>query len=197
MKKTASSARPKGPPPLPPLPKAPTGVTGLDEITGGGLPAARPTLVCGTAGCGKTLFSLEFLVRGAVEYGEPGVFIAFEETAEDLQANAASLGFDLQSLIDQKLLIVDYIHLDPTEFEEAGDYGGDSVVFLTRFHDRVTRWMTDREREWFMRVCFLDRIDDQGSLGLQSRELGAQLLIAFLQHRNLFNACHYPVVLRQ
>ncbi|HRI50706.1 MAG TPA: circadian clock protein KaiC [Pseudomonadota bacterium] len=122
MKKTVSSARLKGPPPLPALPKAPTGVTGLDEITGGGLPAARPTLVCGTAGCGKTLFSLEFLVRGALEYGEPGVFVAFEETAEDLQANAASLGFDLQSLIDQKLLIVDYIHLDPTEFEEAGDY---------------------------------------------------------------------------
>lgn len=137
MKKTVSSARPKGPPPLPSLPKAPTGVAGLDEITGGGLPAARPTLVCGTAGCGKTLFSLEFLVRGALEYGEPGVFVAFEETAEDLQANAASLGFDLQSLIDQKLLIVDYIHLDPTEFEEAGDY--DLEGLFIRLEAAVTR----------------------------------------------------------
>lgn len=122
MRKTATSARPKGPHSLPPLPKAATGVTGLDEITGGGLPAGRPTLVCGSAGCGKTLFSMEFLVRGAMEYGEPGVFIAFEETAEDLKANAASLGFDLDTLIAQKRLVVEYIHLDPNEFEEAGDY---------------------------------------------------------------------------
>jgi KaiC/GvpD/RAD55 family RecA-like ATPase len=74
------------------LPKAPSGIRGLDEITGGGLPRGLPTLICGGAGCGKTLFAMEFLVRGVTEYGEPGVFIAFEETAEELAANVASLG---------------------------------------------------------------------------------------------------------
>ncbi len=104
------------------LPKSRTGVAGLDEITFGGLPKGRPTLVCGTAGCGKTLFSMEFLIRGALHYNEPGVFVAFEETAEDLGQNVASLGYDLQQLIDQKKLIVDYVHLDRTEIEETGDY---------------------------------------------------------------------------
>src|SRR5215207_20057 len=80
------------------LPKAPTGIAGLDEITGGGLPQGRPTLVCGPAGCGKTLLAMEFLVRGITEFDEPGVFVAFEETTEDLTANVASLGFDLQAL---------------------------------------------------------------------------------------------------
>ena len=78
-----------------PLPKAPTGIGGFDEITGGGLPQGRPTLVCGGAGCGKTLFAMEFLVRGARQFGEPGVFDGFEESAEELAANVASLGFDL------------------------------------------------------------------------------------------------------
>ncbi|MEY2499643.1 MAG: circadian clock protein KaiC, partial [Verrucomicrobiota bacterium] len=78
--------------------KSPTGIRGLDEITGGGLPAGRPTLVCGGAGCGKTLLAMEFLVRGATEYGEPGVFMAFEETREELTENVASLGFDLKAL---------------------------------------------------------------------------------------------------
>lgn len=122
MKRTSPSARPKPSAPAPLLQKAPTGITGLDEITGGGLPRGRTTLVCGTAGCGKTLLSMEFLVRGAVEHGEPGVFIAFEETAEDLKANVASIGFDLDALIEQKLLLVDYIHLDPSELAEAGAY---------------------------------------------------------------------------
>lgn len=80
------------------LPKAPTGINGLDEVTGGGLPRGRPTLVCGPAGCGKTLLATEFLVRGIVEFGEPGVFVAFEESREDLIANVASLGFDLAQL---------------------------------------------------------------------------------------------------
>lgn len=122
MKKASPSARPRPQVPTPLLQKAPTGITGLDEITGGGLPKGRTTLVCGTAGCGKTLLSMEFLVRGAVEHGEPGVFIAFEETAEDLAANVASIGFDLDALIEQKLLRVDYIHLDPSELAEAGAY---------------------------------------------------------------------------
>jgi len=104
------------------LPKARTGIPGLDEITGGGLPAGRPTLVCGSAGCGKTLLAMEFLVRGAMEQGEPGVFIAFEETAEDLAQNVRSLGFDLDGLIRDNKLFVDYIHVDANEIEESGDY---------------------------------------------------------------------------
>src|SRR6266536_2116100 len=91
---------------LPVLEKCPTGIRGFDELTAGGLPRGRPTLVCGGPGCGKTLFSSEFLVRGAIAYGEPGVFISFEETTEDLRKNVASLGFDLGSLIEQKLLVL-------------------------------------------------------------------------------------------
>jgi len=82
----------------PALAKTPTGITGLDEITGGGLPLGRPTLVCGDAGCGKTLMSIEFIVRGATEFNEPGVFMAFEEKADELASNVASLGFDLDKL---------------------------------------------------------------------------------------------------
>src|SRR5664279_6486457 len=89
--------------------KSPTGIQGFDEITKGGLPSGRPTLVCGGAGCGKTLFAMEFLVRGATEYGEPGVFMAFEETAEELAANVTSLGFDVNKLAAQKKLAIDYV----------------------------------------------------------------------------------------
>src|ERR671933_1872273 len=92
------------------LPKTPTGITGLDEITFGGLPAARTTLVCGSAGCGKTMLSMEFLIRGALQYNEPGVFMAFEETAEELTQNVASLGFDLDQLVRRQKLVVDYVH---------------------------------------------------------------------------------------
>jgi circadian clock protein KaiC len=104
------------------LPKSPTGIAGLDEITGGGLPKGRPTLVAGAAGCGKTLFAMEFLVRGATQYDEPGVFIAFEENAEELAQNVASLGFDLHDLVRKKKLIVDYIRVERSEIEEAGEY---------------------------------------------------------------------------
>src|SRR5207244_2821175 len=104
------------------LSKAPTGIHGLDEITFGGLPKGRTTLICGSAGCGKTMLSMEFLVRGALQYNEPGVFIAFEETAEELNKNVASLGFDLDDLVKRNKLIVDYIHLDRSEIEETGDY---------------------------------------------------------------------------
>ncbi len=98
------------PPSIAGLPKAPSGIRGLDEITGGGLPRGRPTLVCGGAGAGKTLFSVEFLVRG-IEMGEPGVFMAFEETAEELARNVASLGFDLERLAARKKLVVDYVRV--------------------------------------------------------------------------------------
>jgi circadian clock protein KaiC len=104
------------------LAKCPTGITGLDEIMKGGLPQGRPTLVCGGAGSGKTLFAMEFLVRGAVEYDEPGVFIAFEETAEELAKNVESLGFDLGKLAKQKKLAVDYVHVERGEIQETGEY---------------------------------------------------------------------------
>jgi circadian clock protein KaiC len=105
-----------------PLPKAPSGIQGLDEITEGGLPRGRPTLVCGGPGCGKTLFAMEFLVRGATEYGEAGVFMAFEETAGELAANVASLGFDVAKLEAQKKLAVDYVRVERSEIEETGEY---------------------------------------------------------------------------
>ncbi|TAE25561.1 MAG: circadian clock protein KaiC [Cytophagales bacterium] len=108
--------------PLYTLPKAPTGITGLDEITGGGLPQGRPTLICGSAGCGKTLFSMEFIVRGAMQFGEPGVFMTFEEKTEELVMNVASLGFDLTQLQADKLLRLDYVHVERQEIEETGEY---------------------------------------------------------------------------
>ncbi len=104
------------------FPKARTGIEGLDEITGGGLPRGRPTLVCGNAGCGKTLLAAEFLVRGATEFDEPGIFMAFEETAADLAQNVRSLGFDLEKLAAQKKVLVDYVHFERSEIEETGEY---------------------------------------------------------------------------
>ncbi len=104
------------------LKKCLTGIQGLDEITGGGLPRARPTLVCGSAGCGKTLLAMEFLVRGARDFGEPGVFVSFEETTDDLVKNFASLGFDLKALEASRKLALDYIHIERSEIEETGAY---------------------------------------------------------------------------
>ena len=104
------------------LPKAPTGIQGLDEITGGGLPKGRPTLICGSAGCGKTLLAMEFLVRGATQFNEPGVFMAFEETAKELTQNFASLGFDLQDLIARKKIVLDFVNSEPGDLQEAGEY---------------------------------------------------------------------------
>jgi circadian clock protein KaiC len=104
------------------LSKCPTGIKGLDEITGGGLPKGRPTLVCGATGCGKTLLAMEFLVRGATEFGEPGVFMSFEEKSEELAQNFASLGFDLNDLAARKMVALDYVHIERSEIEETGDY---------------------------------------------------------------------------
>jgi circadian clock protein KaiC len=104
------------------LPKAATGIQGLDEITGGGLPRGRPTLICGGAGSGKTLLAMEFLVRGAMVYGEPGVFMAFEETPEELAQNVRSLGFDLDELVRQKKLAMDYVRIEAGEIDEIGEY---------------------------------------------------------------------------
>jgi circadian clock protein KaiC len=104
------------------LPKAPTGIQGLDEITAGGFPRGRPTLICGSAGAGKTLLAMEFLVRGATEYNEPGVFMAFEETAPELTQNVRSLGFDLDELTKEKKLVIDFVRIERSEIDETGDY---------------------------------------------------------------------------
>src|SRR6185437_7793767 len=107
---------------LPILQKVPTGILGFDQVTGGGIPQGRTTLVCGAAGCGKTLFGMQFLVRGAIDENEPGAFVAFEETEDDLVKNVASLGFDLRSLERRKLLSIDHIRVEPSEIEENGEY---------------------------------------------------------------------------
>ncbi|HET7248860.1 MAG TPA: circadian clock protein KaiC [Gemmatimonadales bacterium] len=104
------------------LAKAATGIAGLDEITNGGLPRWRPTLLCGGAGCGKTLLALEFLVRGALEYDEPGIFVSFEETPDELVTNARSLGFDLDKLSARRRLLLDYVHLERNGLIETGEY---------------------------------------------------------------------------
>ncbi len=104
------------------LPKCPTGIQGLDEITDGGLPRGRPTLVCGGAGCGKTLLAAEFLVHGAVMFGEPGVFMSFEESESELKANVESLGFDFAGLVRRKKIVLDYVHIEPSEIQESGEY---------------------------------------------------------------------------
>ena len=119
------------------LPKALTGIQGLDEITGGGLPRGRPTLISGGAGSGKTLFGMEFLVRGATQYNEPGVFISFEETIPELTKNVASLGFDLDRLVADKKLFMDHVFISRTEFTETGEYDLDGLFI--RIADAVQR----------------------------------------------------------
>ena len=113
--------------------KTPTGIKGLDEITDGGLPQGRPTLICGGTGCGKTLLAMEFLVRGATQFNEPGVFMSFEEKSDELTKNFASLGFDLNELIDQNLLTIDHVHLDPSEIEETGEYDLEGLLIRLGF----------------------------------------------------------------
>ncbi|MDQ3299943.1 MAG: circadian clock protein KaiC [Myxococcota bacterium] len=121
---TRGRARKRGPTGIS---KAPTGISGLDQITAGGLPRGRTTLVCGGAGSGKTLLAMEFIINGALEHGEPGVVIAFEETAGELAANVASLGFDLEDLIARKLISVDSIVLERAEHHHAGEYDLDGL----------------------------------------------------------------------
>jgi circadian clock protein KaiC len=117
----------KQPAVLPILLKVPTGIQGLDEITGGGLPKERPTLIYGSAGSGKTLIGMEFLVRGASQYNEPGVFMSFEETETELTTNVGTLGFDLKSLIAAKKLSIDYVAIERSEIEETGEYNLDGL----------------------------------------------------------------------
>src|SRR5262245_58631809 len=113
--------------------KAPTGIQGLDEITGGGLPQGRPTLVCGSAGCGKTLLAMEFLVRGATQFDEPGVFMAFEETAAELTQNVRSLGFDLDDLVERQKFAIDHVRFERSEIEETGEYDLEALFIRLGF----------------------------------------------------------------
>ena len=121
-KRTSKSVATSSSTSLPALRKVRTGIVGFDQVTGGGIPEGRTTLLCGAAGCGKTLFSMQFLVRGAIDEGEPGAFVAFEETEEDLVKNVASLGFDLRDLERRKLLSIDHVRVERNEIEENGEY---------------------------------------------------------------------------
>jgi circadian clock protein KaiC len=109
------------------FPKTPTGIEGLDEITEGGFPKGRPTLICGGAGCGKTLLSMQFLIKGITEFNEPGVFMSFEEPSIDLSLNVRSLGFDLEKLKTDKKLVVDYVRVERSEIDETGEYDLDGL----------------------------------------------------------------------
>ena len=115
------------PAPVRSVPKSPTGIQGLDEITGGGLPRGRPTLVCGGPGCGKTILAMEFLINGARQFGEPGVFLSFEESIDDLTVNFASLGLDPRPLSARKKLALDYVRVEPNEIQETGGYDLDGL----------------------------------------------------------------------
>jgi circadian clock protein KaiC len=108
--------------PAPKLEKSLTGIAGFDQITQGGVPKGRPTIVCGGPGCGKTMFAMEFLVRGATQYNEPGVLMTFEETGDEMTKNVASLGFDLKTLVARKKLMMDYVKIEPAEIQETGAY---------------------------------------------------------------------------
>ena len=112
---------------LPEFSKTKTGIDGLDEITNGGLPTGRPTLICGGPGCGKTLFGIEFIVKGATQFNEPGVFVAFEEKAAELTDNVTSLGFNLNALVADKKIKLDYVHIEKSEIEETGEYDLDGL----------------------------------------------------------------------
>lgn len=119
MRKSGNGTAPSG---AERLEKAYTGIAGFDEVTKGGVPKGRPTIVCGGPGCGKTMFALEFLVRGATQYNEPGVLMTFEETSEEMARNVASLGFDLKGLATRKKLVLEYVRIEPAEIHETGEY---------------------------------------------------------------------------
>ncbi len=110
------------------FPKTPTGISGLDEISEGGLPTGRPTLICGSAGCGKTLFAMQFLIKGITDYDEPGVFMTFEESKDDLTQNVKSLGFDLDKLIAENKLKIDHVRIERSEIEETGEYDLEALL---------------------------------------------------------------------
>src|SRR5208337_298851 len=118
---------------LPTIGKSRTGINGLDEVTQGGFPQGRPTLLCGSAGCGKTLFSMTFLYNGAVLYDEPGVYLAFEEQPEDLIKNVGSLNYDIENLIAQNRLAIDHVEIERAKIAEAGNYDLDGLFIRLGF----------------------------------------------------------------
>ncbi|WP_456312432.1 circadian clock protein KaiC [Pseudomonas shirazensis] len=150
------------------FPKTPTGVDGLDEITEGGFPKGRPTLICGGAGCGKTLLSMQFLIKGITEYNEPGVFMSFEEPSDDLTLNVKSLGFDLEKLKADKKLVVDHVRVERSEIEEAGEYDLDGL-FIRLGHAidsiKATRVVLDTVESLF------SGLDNQAVLRAELRRL--------------------------
>ena len=150
------------------FPKTPSGIDGLDEITDGGFPKGRPTLICGGAGCGKTLLSMQFLIKGITEYNEPGVFMSFEEPSDDLTLNVKSLGFDLEKLKADKKLVVDYVRVERSEIEEAGEYDLDGL-FIRLGHAidsiKATRVVLDTIESLFA------GLDNQGILRAELRRL--------------------------
>jgi circadian clock protein KaiC len=113
--------------------KTPTGISGLDEITSGGFPKGRPTLICGSAGCGKTLFAAQFLVKGITDYNEPGVFMSFEESASDLTQNFKSLGFDFEKLKAENKLRIDHVRIERSEIEETGEYDLEGIFIRLNY----------------------------------------------------------------
>jgi circadian clock protein KaiC len=150
------------------LPKAPTGITGFDQITEGGLPRARPTLICGGPGCGKTLFGLEFVIRGALDFDEPGVIITFEENVEDLERNVASMGLDLGTLVARKKIAIDYVRVERAEIEETGEYNLEGLFVRIKYAvDQVgaKRVMLDTVETLFAGLT------DQGVLRSELRRL--------------------------
>jgi circadian clock protein KaiC len=148
--------------------KSPTGIEGLDEITEGGFPKGRPTLICGGAGCGKTLLSMQFLIKGITEFGENGVFMSFEEPSNDLSLNVKSLGFDLEKLKADKKLVVDHVRVERSEIEEAGEYDLDGLfIRLAHAIDTVkaTRVVLDTIESLF------SGLDNQAILRAELRRL--------------------------
>ena len=150
------------------FPKTATGVEGLDEITEGGFPKGRPTLICGGAGCGKTLLSMQFLIKGATDFNEPGVFMSFEEPSKDLVLNVKSLGFDIEKLVEDKKLVVDHVRVERSEIEEAGEYDLDGLfIRLGHAIDRIKakRVVLDTIESLFA------GLDNQGILRAELRRL--------------------------
>lgn len=127
-----------------------TGIQGLDEVTNGGLPRGRTSLICGSAGCGKTLLAMQFLVNGARHYGEPGVFMSFEENEQELAENVVSLGIDLSGLIADKKLVLDYVYFDKSEIVVTGEYDQSSIN--VRLHPLSRRYQGSLQPNYF--VCF-------------------------------------------
>ena len=162
---------------LPRLEKVPTGIAGFDEITNGGLPRGRPTIVCGGPGCGKTMFAMEFLVRGANEFGEPGVLLTFEETSEEMIKNVASLNFDLNDLVARKKLAIDHVRIEPAEIQETGTY--DLEGLFVRLQYAVERIGAKRVALDTLEAIF-SGFSNQGILRAEIRRL-----FRWLRDRNL------------